>query len=137
MISTKNNQSEDFLSVDKLDQRKIEERGEPAEQLISIPLKEEDPEKTVQIGSQLSDLERQQLVNLLAANVNSFAWLATDISEILSKVITHRLNIDPKVRLVRQKKRSFAPERQKIIDEKIDKLLADGFRSEERRVGKE
>ena len=50
MISTKNNQSEDSLSVDKLDQRENEERDEPIEQLISIPLKK-DPEKTVQIGS--------------------------------------------------------------------------------------
>ena len=51
MVSIKNNQSEDSLSVDKLDQRKNEERDEPAEQLVPIPLKKEDPEKMVQIGS--------------------------------------------------------------------------------------
>ena len=51
MVSIKNNQSEDSLSVDKLDQKKNEEMDEPVEQLISIPLKEEDPEKTIQIGS--------------------------------------------------------------------------------------
>ena len=47
--------------------------------------------------------------------------------KIFSKVITHRLNIDPKVRLVRQKKRSFTPERQKVINEEVDKLLETGF----------
>ena len=101
MISTKNNQSEDFLCIDKLDQRENEERDEPAKQLVSIPLKEEDPEKTVQIGSQLSDLKRQQLMNLLRANADIFAWSATNIPEIPPEVITHQLNIDPKVRLVR------------------------------------
>ena len=58
LVSTQNNQPEDSLSVDKLDQQKNKERDEPVEQLIFIPLKEEDPEKTVQIGSQLSDPER-------------------------------------------------------------------------------
>ena len=61
------------MSVDKLDQRENQERGEPVEQLIFIPLKKEDPEKTVQIGSPLSDLERQQLINLLRANTDIFA----------------------------------------------------------------
>ena len=47
LVSTQNNKPEDPLPIDKLDQRKNQERGEPAEQLISIPLKEEDPEKMV------------------------------------------------------------------------------------------
>ena len=46
---------------------------------------------------------------------------------ISSKVITHRLNIDPKIKSVRQKKRPFAIEMQKIIDEEVDKLLTIGF----------
>ena len=47
--------------------------------------------------------------------------------EISPKVITHRLNIDPKVKPVRQKKIPFAPERQKVIDEEVNKLLAADF----------
>ena len=47
MISTKNNQSEDSLSTDKLDQRENEEIGESVEQLVSIPLREDNPEKIV------------------------------------------------------------------------------------------
>ena len=38
-------------------------------------------------------------------------------------VITHKLNISPSFKLVKQKRRSFAPERQKEIDEEINKLL--------------
>ena len=61
------------------------------------------------------------------ANADIFAWSAADMSGIPSEIITHRLNIDPTMRPVRQKKRSFAPERQKAIDEEVDKLLEVGF----------
>ena len=43
------------LSIDKLDQREEKSREEPVEQLISVPLNDEDPAKTIQVGSSLSD----------------------------------------------------------------------------------
>ena len=49
------------------------------------------------------------------------------MSKIFSEVITHRLNINPNIKPVRQKKRSFIPERQRVIDEEVDKLLAASF----------
>ena len=38
-------------------------------------------------------------------------------------VITHRLYISPSFKSVKQKRRSFTPERQKAIDEEVNKLL--------------
>ena len=38
-------------------------------------------------------------------------------------LITHKLNMDPKRKTVKQKKRSFAPERQEAIKQEVDKLL--------------
>ena len=38
-------------------------------------------------------------------------------------VITHRLNVNPSFKPVKQKRRSFAPERQKAINEEVGKLL--------------
>lgn len=46
------------------------------------------------------------------------------------KVIVYKLNIDPKFKPIQQKKRSFAPKRQKVIDEEVDKLIATNFISE-------
>ena len=115
------------MSVYKLDQRENEERDELVEQLIFIPLKEEDLEKMIQIGSQLSDLKWQQLINLLRANVNIFIWSATDMPGIPSEIITHQLNINRKVKPMKQKKRFFTLERQKVIDEKVNKLLMTSF----------
>ena len=38
-------------------------------------------------------------------------------------VITHRLNVSPSFKPVKQKRRSFAPERQKVINEEVGKVL--------------
>ena len=38
-------------------------------------------------------------------------------------VITNRLNVSPSFKSVKQKRRSFAPERQKAINEEVGKLL--------------
>jgi hypothetical protein len=42
-------------------------------------------------------------------------------------IISHRLNIDPTARPVKQKKRNFAPERNKAIAEEVDKLMDANF----------
>ena len=42
------------------------------------------------------------------------------------EVITHRLNISPSFKPVKQKRRSFAPKRQKAINEEVGKLLQVG-----------
>ena len=41
-------------------------------------------------------------------------------------IITHRLNVSPSFKPVKQKRRSFAPERQKVINEGVGKLLQAG-----------
>ena len=41
-------------------------------------------------------------------------------------IITHRLNVSPSFKAVKQKRRSFAPERQKVINEEVGKLLQAG-----------
>ena len=38
-------------------------------------------------------------------------------------IITHRLNVSPSFKPVKQKRRSFAPKRQKTINEEVGKLL--------------
>ena len=46
---------------------------------------------------------------------------------ISKDIITHRLNIDPSFRLIHQKRRKFAPERNQIIQEEVEKLLKTGM----------
>ena len=112
--------------VDNLDLREQDPRGGPVERLLMYLLGS-DPQKTVQIGAQLPEEERARLLDFLRANADVFAWSAADMPGIPSEVITHWLNIDPRCRPVRQKKRSFAAERQKAIIEEVEKLLTAGF----------
>ena len=52
-----------------------------------------------------------------------FAWKQEHMGGIDPAVITHRLNVSPSFKPVKQKRRSFAPERQKAINEEVGKLL--------------
>ena len=46
---------------------------------------------------------------------------------ILASIIQHRLNIDPEKKLVQQKRRVFASERNKVVMDEVNKLLATNF----------
>ena len=93
-------------SVDELDawDKLTQQRGQPAEDLISIPIGE-DPNNMVLVGSNLCEEDRQHLISFLRANADVFAMPGID-----PEVIVHRLNVDTKYCPIRQKKCSFAPE---------------------------
>ena len=70
---------------------------------------------------------KQKLVQFLRENVDVFAWSHEDIPGIDPSIITHRLNVYPSSKPVRQKKRVFAPERDNAIKEKVQKLTTAQF----------
>ena len=55
-----------------------------------------------------------------------FAWSHNDKLEIAPEHEMHSLKIDPAFPLVRQKQRRFAPERDKTINDEVDRLLEIG-----------
>ncbi|KAL2246197.1 UNVERIFIED_CONTAM: Retrovirus-related Pol polyprotein from transposon [Sesamum indicum] len=59
-----------------------------------------------------------------------FAWDPSDIRGIDPEVIVHRLKVNPSVRPVQQKKRTFGGEKNNIIKEELNKLLKAGYVSE-------
>lgn len=78
-------------------------------------------------NSLLEPNETQCLAETFQQNKNVFAWTYSDVPGIHPSVASHRLNILPVSRLVRQKIRRFHPNRQKIIQSEVDKFLAVGF----------
>ena len=52
-----------------------------------------------------------------------FTWKQENMRGVDPAVITHRLNVNPSFKPIKQKNRSFAPERQKAINEEVGKLL--------------
>ena len=60
------------------------------------------------------------MVAFLSENKDVFAWSHKYILGIDPSMAEHKLNIDPKYPPVRQKKRRFAPERNKIVSDGVD-----------------
>ena len=69
--------------------------------------------------------ETQSIQNALRRNI--FAWAHADMKGIHPSITSHKLNVLPTARPIRQKVRRFHPDRQKIIRNEIDKLLEAKF----------
>ena len=87
---------------------------------------DDDPEHLAYIGSKLAEDLKSLLTQFLRQNRDVFAWKQADMGGIYHTVITHRLNTSPSFKPIKQKRRSFAPERQKAINEEVGKLLQAG-----------
>ncbi|KAL0449956.1 UNVERIFIED_CONTAM: hypothetical protein Slati_1552000 [Sesamum latifolium] len=99
---------------------------QPAEELLNIQIIPGDPDKTMQIGSHLGEEAKKEITLYLQRNADIFAWTPQDLEGIDPQVITHHLNIDPNCKSVKQKKRYFGPEKDKIIQAEVNKLMAAG-----------
>ena len=100
----------------------VSTRPVPSEELEPLHLNNQ-PEHLVYIGSKLNEDIKSPLIRFLKQNMEVFAWKQEDMGGVDPTVITHRLNISRSFKSVKQKRRSFAPERQKAINEEVSKLL--------------
>ena len=97
------------------------------EVLEDISLDERNPERCTRVGADLEGRIKEDLVQFLRKNIDVFAWSHEDMPGIDPNVITHRLNVCPSSKPVRQKKRVFAPERDNAIKDEVQKLMAAKF----------
>ncbi|KAL0313136.1 UNVERIFIED_CONTAM: hypothetical protein Sradi_5712900 [Sesamum radiatum] len=74
---------------------------QPTEALVSIEVIPESPDKATRIGSHLCGETKEEIVSYLRRNTYIFAWAPQDLEGVDPKVITHHLNIDPGVKLVK------------------------------------
>ena len=111
------------VHMDELDMRdELDTRPTPSEELEPVQL-DDQLEHLAYIISKLAEDVKDLLIHFLKQNVEVFAWKQEDMGEIDQAIITHKLNVSPSFKPVKQKRRSFAPERQKVINEEIRKLL--------------
>ena len=116
----------DNIYLDELDMRdEVLTRPEPSEELEPVSL-DDDPEHLAYIGSKLAEDLKSPLTHFLRQNKDVFAWKQADMGGIDPTIITHRLNVSPFFKPVKQKRRSFALERQKAMNEEVGKLLQAG-----------
>ncbi|KAK3015600.1 hypothetical protein RJ639_007409 [Escallonia herrerae] len=86
MASCRNRANETLMIEDLRDETKVE-RGKPAEDLFDIELYPGNQEKTVRVGTGLSDDLKLKLVDLLRNYSDIFAWTASDMPGIDPKAI--------------------------------------------------
>ena len=113
----------DNIYLDKLDMRdEVLTRPKPSEELEPVPL-DDNHKHLAYIESKLAEDLNGPLTHFLRENKDVFAWKQADMGGIDPTIITHRLNVSPSFKPVKQKRRSFSPERQKVINEEVGKLL--------------
>ena len=111
------------IQMDELDMRyELDTRLTPSEELEPVQL-DDQPKHLTYIGSKLVEDVKDLLIHFLKQNMDVFTWKQEDIGRIDPAVITHKLNVAPSFKPVKQKRRSFTPERQKMIDKEVSKLL--------------
>lgn len=85
-------------------------------------LNEEYPEQVIKIGQGLLRKTQKALVSLLLEFKKVFAKIVDDVLGIPHNLIVYRLNVDPRIKPVPQKKRHFDPEHNQAISGEVDKL---------------
>ncbi|XP_059627710.1 uncharacterized protein LOC132270548 [Cornus florida] len=119
--------SQETFTIEGLEGKDIPDfhRAEPTEELEEVILGE--PKKKVSIGSLLPPGIKDELTQFLRKNQDVFAWVHEDMQGIDPTIMEHRLNVNPDFKPVRQKRRTFALERNQAISEEVEKLLKADF----------
>ena len=103
----------DNIYVDELDMRdEVNTRPEPTEEIEPVQL-DDNPKHLAYIGSKIAEDLKSLLTHFLKQNQDVFTWKQEDMGGIDHVIITHRLNVSPSFKLVKQKRRSFAPKKTK------------------------
>ncbi|XP_059434521.1 uncharacterized protein LOC132167531 [Corylus avellana] len=103
---------------------KNEPKGEPVEPLEDVVVGKG---RILKIGTQISPRVQDGLITFLLRNLEVFVWTHDDMPGISPEDILHQLNVDPSVKLVKRKRRKFAPEQTMAIAEEVEKLLKAHF----------
>ncbi|XP_071694575.1 uncharacterized protein [Rutidosis leptorrhynchoides] len=92
-------------------------------QSSSILVNSKYPDKRIQVVGNLSDEVKIQLRDILVANMDIFAWYEDDMTGVPRNIAEHKLNANPNVTPVRQKKRPMVPERSEWLRLEVEKLV--------------
>nr|GEZ96398.1 reverse transcriptase domain-containing protein [Tanacetum cinerariifolium] len=98
-----------------------------AEERIKMAIHPEYPEQKIAIGFTLTKKGRKALCDLLRRNLDIFHWKPVDMTGVPRHIAEHRLNVRDGCSPVRQRKRSQALERNKTIEDEVEKLVDIGI----------
>ena len=79
----------------------------------------DDSDICVYISTLLSEEEKAELCQVIQFNAGLFSWTHADMPEISPVHASHKLNVAPFAKSVRQKVRRFHPDRHLIIQTEV------------------
>ena len=82
----------------------------------------DDLEKFFQVGSQLPQQEREELIEFLKQNIDIFAWNTYEAPGVDPEFICHPLNVNPLVTPKKQLPRRPSKEHTEAVREEVMKL---------------
>ena len=85
------------------------------------------PDKYTYVSSLMSKEEKERLRQVLLCNIDVFAWTYSDMTGISPVHASHKLNVVPSARMIRQRVRRFHSDRHQVIQAEVDNLLKPGF----------
>ena len=104
-----------MLSIDKL----AEEAK--CEDLVKVTIGD-DLEKFFQIGSQLPQQEREELIEFLKQNIDIFSWNTYEAPGVDPKFICHHLSVNPLIAPKKQPPRRPSKEHAEAVREEVTRL---------------
>ena len=85
------------------------------------------PDRYIYVSTLLTEEKKAQLCHVLQLNANIFSWAHVDLTRISPMHASHRLNVAPSTKPIRQKVRRFHPDCHLVIQTEVDNLLHNGF----------
>ena len=95
------------------------------EDLVKVTIRD-DPEKFFQIGCQLPQQEREELVEFLKQNINVFAWNAYEAPGVDPKFVCYHLNVNPSIVPKKQPPQRLSKEHAEAVREEVTRLKQAG-----------
>ncbi|GKA26960.1 hypothetical protein Tco_0713128, partial [Tanacetum coccineum] len=105
-----------------IDPTPMQTSSEVANPRLSLAPVETRPRRPGKEPMQL-DGERHALIHTLQKNVDIFAWTPADITGIPRAITEHSLDTYPHIEPKVQKKRSFAPDKRKVVTDEVNEWL--------------
>ncbi|GJW18263.1 hypothetical protein Tco_0025699 [Tanacetum coccineum] len=108
---------------------KDKEKDEPLEKSLEskppekVVIHDDYPDQTITIGGNLSVECRSRLREILCKHADAFAWTLADMTRIPRFIAEHELKTYPHIEPRVQRKRSIAPDRRKVLKDKVAKWL--------------
>ena len=97
------------------------------EELIEVNMNDGGEERSVKISKSLPKGERRMLEALLKEYKDVFAWNYEEILGLNPKLVTYKLNVNPKAKLVKQPTRKYRLDIKEKIKVEVNKLLKARF----------